>query len=240
MAKTLEELLDLTLKEKCLEKKLEYCAKYLELNPNDRDVWNYKGNVLDLLGRSTEAIRCFTKACEGTSVDYKAAILTLDDKSAERSVRFFDAVLREELDCAMAWLGKGRALLILERCEESIVCFDKAPKVKKSKVVEAEAWLWKGSALKDLKRLEEALTCFNNSLEIDPSNVKAWLFKGILFVNKMKKYEEALICFNEVLEILKTNPDNEIAKMAKDGKEFAERRLKERAKSNGLFKRLFG
>jgi hypothetical protein len=41
-----DEFLDLALKSKNPRTKLEYCAKCLELNPNDMDVWDYKGYIL--------------------------------------------------------------------------------------------------------------------------------------------------------------------------------------------------
>lgn len=49
MAETVEELLDLALKSKEFGKKTEYCTKYLELNPKDRDVWDYKGDLFSAM-----------------------------------------------------------------------------------------------------------------------------------------------------------------------------------------------
>jgi len=258
MAKDNVEHLDLALKSKDLEKKLEYCTKYLELNPNDMDVWNYKGTVLSELGRHKKAIECHAKATEFIDdPSYLLGAVELNLGDYEEAVKLFDDVLRKKPDYARAWVDKGSALVNLRRPKEAIVCLDKALKLELSKVYEGKAWLERGRALIDLRRLEEAIICLNNSLEIDPGNDKALCLKGsILLLDEMRKYEEALTCFNEVLEILEINPDNEMAKLAKNGKEIAEQKFKEEAKSKakeektekrkemptkkGFFKKLFG
>ena len=64
MEKKSEEWLELALKSKNLEKKLEYCTKYLESNPNSVDVWGYKADLLFILGREDEVGNCYRKAYE--------------------------------------------------------------------------------------------------------------------------------------------------------------------------------
>lgn len=233
MAETSGELLDLALKSKDLEKKLEYCTKYLELNPNDIDVWNYKGNILSELGRHKEAIECHEKAAEFIDdPSYLVGVMKLNLGNYEEAIKLFDGALSKKPDYAMAWVEKGSALVNLRRSEEAIVCLDKALKLGLSKVCKARAWLERGNALIDLGKLEEAIVCFNNSLEIDRGNTKALSLKGsILLLDDVGKYAEALTCFNDVLKILEKNLDNQIAKLAENGKEIAEQRLKEQTKS---------
>jgi len=223
MAETTEELLDLALKSKEFGEKMEYCTKYLELNPKDRDVWDYKGDLFSALGKNEESIRCFEEKYTGASLNYKAAGLSC---GTEEAIKWFNAVLKEEPNSAGVWVGKGQTLIELKRFKDAIVCFDKALKIG-SKINELAAWAGKARALLYLEKYEEALACFNNSIEIDPGNFRTWYDKGFLLFNKMGKYEEALTCFNEVLEILKMNPDNEIVNMAKNRKKSAEQRLKE-------------
>lgn len=227
------ELLDLALKSKDLEKKLEYCTKYLELNPNDMDVWNYKGNILSELGRHKEAIQCHEKAAEFIDEpSYLIGVVKLSLGNYEEAINLFDDVLRKKPDYAMAWVEKGSALVNLKRSEEAIVCLDKALKLGLSKVSQARAWFERGNALIDLGKLEEAIVCFNNSLEIDRGNVKALSIKGsILLLDNVGRYAEALTCFNDVLEILEKNRDNQMVELAENAKEIAEQRLKEQTKS---------
>lgn len=240
MAETAEELLDLALKSKDLGEKLEYCTKYLALNPKDRDVWDYKGYIFDQLGKTEQSITCFKEKCMGASLNYQAAGIS---SGTEAAIKWFNAVLKEEPNSAGVWVDKGRTLIELKRFEEAIVCFDKALDLK-SKINEPKAWVGKASALLYSEKYQEALACFNNSLEIDPGNVRAWGGKGLLLLDEMEKYPEALACFNEVLQILKMNPDNEIVNIAKNGKRSAEQRLKQRekitTKKKGGFKRFFG
>ncbi|MEM2941655.1 MAG: hypothetical protein QW304_08940 [Thermoproteota archaeon] len=61
MDEILTELLNLALKSKDLNDKIEYLTKYLALNSNDADVWKYKGEILGDLGRDKEAIECGRK-----------------------------------------------------------------------------------------------------------------------------------------------------------------------------------
>lgn len=240
MATEAREQLDLTLKSKNLEEKLEHCTKYLELNPNDREVWSYKGDILAELGKEEEAITCHVKAAEDDPVEYSAAHV----KGGQESIELFDTLLRDKPDFAKGWLTKGSTLIDLGKSEESIECFDKVLELKTGKVHKSWAWSEKGKALVILERMKEAIACCKKALDIDSGSARTWFVKAIA-LNEMGKYKEAITCFNEVLEILKKNPDHELAKLAKNEKESAEQKLKQQSKSTtrekkGFFERIFG
>ena len=43
---------------------MECYEQAILLNPNDPDLWNFKGNVLRTMGRYQEAIDCFNRSLE--------------------------------------------------------------------------------------------------------------------------------------------------------------------------------
>jgi len=230
MEKKAAEWLDLALKSKNLQKKLEYCTKYLELNPNSVDVWEYKADLLSLLGREQEVVDCSGKAYEKVydelghdlSVFYGLGTIHLGEKD-EAAIGCFDKLLEKKPDYVLAWIHKGDALINVKRYAEAVACFDKALKLNPSKLCESNAWQGRGVALAGLGENEEAIKCCNFCLDRDLGNVKAWDLKArCLFI--IAKYEEAILCCNEALEI---NPHNDIAKSIK---EMAEEELKDRSK----------
>ena len=165
-----EELLDLALKSRDLEKKLEYCTEYLKLNPSDMDGWSYKGTVLSYLGRHEESMECHEKAIELIDdlddPSYFGAVLALTFEDYQKATKSLDDVLREKPNYARAWLNKGSALGSLGRAEESLICLNKAVELGLGRVCQVEAWYEKGYSLVALGKFQEALRCFNNSLDI--------------------------------------------------------------------------
>jgi Flp pilus assembly protein TadD len=47
-----------------LAEAVKYFDKAIEIDPDYADAWEYKGNALDILGRSPEAAICYGKASE--------------------------------------------------------------------------------------------------------------------------------------------------------------------------------
>jgi len=231
MQRTAKEWLDLALKSKNLPEKLEYCTKYLELEPNDVDVWDYKGNILEDLGESREAIRCFEKTYEGTDAAYKAGALLIGEDDEKAIKALSEAVEKNQ----RAWILKGKAFLSLKRPEEAIVCFDKLLEANIGKLCDAQALYWKGSAFIDLERFEEAIKCFDNLLAIDPGSHKVWYLKGYILLNNLERYEEAIGCLNEALSIFPENYEEEVKELVNR----AEEKMGGKEKK-GFFKKLFG
>lgn len=223
-----EKWLSLALRSKNPREKLEYCAKFLEKNPNDTDVWHYKGDILsEYLGRDKEAIECYKKAAELIDdSSYLLAQFKYASAEYEEALKQFDDTLRKNPHYARALFGKAKTLIRLRRSEEAIVCLDRALRIGLSKVNESRALYEKGYALADLEKPEKAIECVSNSLEIDQGNAEAWCLKGLL-CDKFKKYEEALVCFNNALGILEDNMSSSIAEIARNGKEMVEQRLVE-------------
>jgi tetratricopeptide (TPR) repeat protein len=95
--KTANEWFELGFSAKHPEEQFEYYTKVLEIDPKLANAWNSKGNVLRLLGKHDEAIRCFDKAFE---INPKFAIGVL--------------------------INKGDTFHSLGRYDEVMECYDKA------------------------------------------------------------------------------------------------------------------
>lgn len=231
MQKKSEELLDLALKSKDLEKKLEYCVEYLQLNPGDGEMWIYKGQILDYLGRHGESLVCGKTGYELLYDDdrsYFWGVFNLIHENYETALESLDDLLRTKPDYARGWLKKGSVLFRLKRWEEGLACVDKSMSIGLSKVCEVEAWCERASTLYHLGKQQEALRCFDNALDIDPCNGRILGMKGaVLLDDEMARYEEASRCFNRALELLKNCSDEELVELTKDNIELAERKLEQ-------------
>lgn len=231
MQKKSEELLELALKSRDLEKKLEYCAEYLELNPSDVDMWEYKSGILSYLGRHEESIDCRNDEYDRLLKDDPSlfwGIASLVYGKYDKAIEFLDDVLRTRPDCARAWLKKGSALVGLKRWEEGLACVDRSMKLGLGKVCEVEAWLERGRALYQLHKSREALRSFDNALDIDPCNTQALIEKGIL-LGYETRWEEASTYLNNALELLKEQPEDGLT-VVKGLRDVAERELERRGK----------
>lgn len=242
MGNTADVWLDLALKSKDPEKKLEYCSKHLELNPNDEDAWLYKFYYLDQLGKEEELSMCAHEIIKRRDIflgDEHLATLFMRGSSSlksddEAAVKHFSDLLTEKPDYVWAWIYKGDALFNLERFAEAVVCYDNALKLNPSKVCKSLVFGRKAAALVLLGKIEEAIKCCDYGLEIDPGNFIILGLKGeCLYM--VGQYEKAKECFDEVLRI---NPNDE---MAKKSKEMVEKELNKQTqqKKKGLLRRLF-
>jgi len=92
-------------------------------------------------------------------------------------------------------LGKGQALLNLDKAEEALDHFDEALRLEPRNV---EAWIKKGTALERLQRTDEAIVAYDQAIAVDGSIATAYLFKAGVY-NRQKKYAEALQCYEKAL-----------------------------------------
>ncbi len=60
--------------------------------------------------------------------------------------------------------------------------------------------LMKARRMMDMGRHEEALRLYGQILEADPSNIKAWEYKGDIFY-ELGRHEEAIECYDRILSM---------------------------------------
>jgi tetratricopeptide (TPR) repeat protein len=94
-------------------------------------------------------------------------------------------------------LGKGQALLNLNKAEEALEHFEQALEIDPRNV---EAWIKKGTALERLQRVEDAIQAYDQAIATDSSTATAYLFKAGVY-NRQKKYAEALQCYEKALSV---------------------------------------
>jgi tetratricopeptide (TPR) repeat protein len=123
----------------------------------------------------------------GSTNGKNAASHEIDDSSAPAS---------EEIKSVNLLLGKGQALLNMDKPEEALVCFDEALALEPN---HADALVKKGTALERMRKLPEAIECYDRAIAADNSMTIAYLYKGGLF-NRMERFGEALECYELALK----------------------------------------
>ena len=92
-------------------------------------------------------------------------------------------------------LGKGQALLSIDKADEAAACFDEALALDPN---HAEALVKKGTALERLKRLEEAIAHYDRAIAANRAMTLAYLYKGGV-CNQLERFSEALECYEMAL-----------------------------------------
>ena len=123
--------------------------KILEINPDDPDVWNARGNILTEMDRSEEALVAYDKSLE----------LCLNEAN--------------EMDPS-TWNRKGNALMELSRFHEAVNCYDEALTLDPENDIILSN---KGVALIELGRFNEAIEVFRKALMINPANEDAKILR---------------------------------------------------------------
>jgi tetratricopeptide (TPR) repeat protein len=104
-------------------------------------------------------------------------------------------VVDEKAEQVTLLLGKGQALLHMDKVEAAVECFDEVIALDPAN---AEALVKKGSALEKLKKLEDAIQCYDKAIAINNSLTLAYLYKGGVF-NQLERFSEALECYEQAL-----------------------------------------
>jgi tetratricopeptide (TPR) repeat protein len=98
---------------------------------------------------------------------------------------------------AVTIVGKGQALLNLDKPEQALEHFEEAISIDPRNV---EAWIKKGTALERLQRIDDAIAAYDHAIATDNSTATAYLFKAGVY-NRQKKYAEALQCYEKALSV---------------------------------------
>ena len=167
-------------------------------HPNNPDLWNYKGIVLDKLSRYNEAVSCFDIAIMLNPKSTNLLINKGDSLSKQgkidESIKIFDEVLKLNVDNSRAWSLKGKLLLKQGKYEEALECFDKITQ----RTNEITLWNGKGVALAGLGRHQEAVQSYEFALKTNPNSDIILNNKGLSLYN-LGRYQEAINCFDRIL-----------------------------------------
>jgi tetratricopeptide (TPR) repeat protein len=118
-----------------------------------------------------------------------------DAETGERFDETESAAGVERAEQIALLLGKGQALMHMDKVESAVECFDEVIALEPKN---SEALVKKGTALEKLKRLEDAIKCYDQAIAANNSMTLAYLYKGGVF-NQMEKFSEALECYEQAL-----------------------------------------
>ena len=127
---------------------LKVYDKLIEIDSENPEVWNSRGNLLSDMGLLEQAIESFDKAVE----------VCLDDS---------------EMD-AGSINRMGNAYIDLGKYDDALDCFNKAISLEKHNI---DFLLNKGVVLMELGKFEEAIDSFNKVLLRNPDNEDAFFLK---------------------------------------------------------------
>jgi len=164
-----------------LYQKIEFYSKSIELNPNDSNAYNNKGNTLKNLGRNEEAIECYNKSIELNPNDslayYNKGTTLMNLGRNEEAIKCYNKSIELNPNYSDAYYNKGTTLKNLGRSEEAIECYNKSIELNPN---DSDAYNSKGNALGNLGRNEEAIKCYNKSIELNPNDSNALENRNIL------------------------------------------------------------
>ncbi|MDW5548748.1 tetratricopeptide repeat protein [Methanosarcina sp.] len=103
---------------------LEEFDQCLEINPDNADIWSYKGSALYTLGRYEEALEAFDKSLEINPKNenvwsFKGSTLYMLDRP-EKALKALDKALQKNPNRPEAWFNKGSILFELGRYKQSL------------------------------------------------------------------------------------------------------------------------
>ena len=125
----------------------------IEIDDTDADVWNERATVLNMLGKSEEALYSYDKSLE----------LCLDNDKDSNT-----------------WASKGNTLLGLQRYEEAIECYNNALKLNENNPIVLNN---KGVAYMELDDFNNAIKCFRKVLVMYPDNPDAQVLQEVCLEN---------------------------------------------------------
>ncbi|RXA20882.1 tetratricopeptide repeat protein [Methanosarcina sp. MSH10X1] len=138
---------------------LEELDKGLEINPQDAEIWRYRGSALYMLGRYEEALEAFDKSLEinpknETVWSFRGSTLYMLDRP-EKALKAFDKVLQKNPNKFEAWFNKGSILFELRRYKQALSVVENALRINAK---DTDASNLRDSILCKLDRGEESIT----------------------------------------------------------------------------------
>jgi protein O-GlcNAc transferase len=123
------------------------------------------------------------------------AIKAMNSGRPTEAEALFKKALVLKPDLADAWLGRGNALVKLERYDQAFAAYDRALALKPDL---AGAWL--GHLLANLGRYDDSLAAYDKALAVKPDLAEAWLGRCHSFV-KLQRYSEAIMAYDRAIAI---------------------------------------
>ncbi|HYD79617.1 MAG TPA: tetratricopeptide repeat protein [Paucimonas sp.] len=172
-------------------------AASLDLHRNQPAIHLRRGIALEMLGRSTEALRCYSESI-GLHPGFAEAI--------ERRKRLVQAVAAGEGDDAPdaaqsagaeACLAQGAEHFEAGRYEDALACYGRAIRQRPGF---ASALSHRGSTLYQMGMLEEALASYDAAIAADSGFAEAYRNKGVV-LRRLGRHAESDECLDHALRL---------------------------------------
>ncbi len=127
-----------------------------------------------------------------------------DELHFDDALKYYNAAIEHDDDCALAWSNKGALLSDhFNLVEQAIDCFKRAIKLEPGYV---DAFHNLGLAFTKQKKFQDALECYDEALRINPDSDTLWIVRGNLLCD-LRRYEEALASCKQAIELKSDCPD---------------------------------
>jgi predicted O-linked N-acetylglucosamine transferase (SPINDLY family) len=173
----------------------------LSLQADFAEAWQYRGQVLEALGRTEEALVSCDKALAlkpdlAEAWADRAGMLQRATRFAE-AIECSDRALALDANSVAAHYSRGVALVGLARPAEALAGFDRAVTIDPQFVAGHAA---RGAALFALGAYDEAKGAYDRALAIDPGFAEAWCGVGNVHFVKHRLLE-SIAAFDKALAI---------------------------------------
>jgi len=144
-------------------------SEKVAINSDAADMWNNRGNVLDELGRYSDAVVSYDEAIAINPKLYevwnnRGIVLRKLGRYAE-AVASYDRAISLNPDDADVWNSRGYALNEFGQHANAVASYDKAISLNPD---DADVWYNRGNALTKLDRYSEAVASFDKTIAISP------------------------------------------------------------------------
>jgi tetratricopeptide (TPR) repeat protein len=183
------------------QEKIVFYSKAIELNPQNAEAYNDRGNAY-----------FDKKYYEMALSDYNNAIAInrnnanpynnrgryyLVKKQFNMALKDFETAISLNPKIAVAYVNRGAIYFEQNNIEAALKDFNKAIELNQNL---APAYHSRGSAYYRKKEYDKALEDHNRAIEIDPNYVDAYVNRGVTYVAK-KQYIKALQNYNKAIEL---------------------------------------
>jgi len=150
------------------ENALESFNKALEINNNFFEALMGKANTQSQLRKYQDALATFEQAAEVRPKNYlvwynRGRILLHIIKDYNLALESFEKSIRQRNNFHPAWVGKGIALLELERYNDALDAFDQAKRIAPTDPL---VWANRGYALRKLGRIKESQESYEEAVRL--------------------------------------------------------------------------
>ncbi len=172
---------------KAYDKAVELYNESLKSNPEDVNIWYYRG-----LSLSSKAATIQTSSALNRNCSNQSAISYLKE-----AIKSYESAIKINPKYLTAWKNKGVILYSLNKYSDSLEAFDKAIEIDSKYAL---AWYYKGLALHQLGEDNQSVRAYNKAIEISPKNADFWYDKGNA-LSTQGNYEGAIECYEEAIRL---------------------------------------